>query len=105
MAGPEAPRGAAQVDRRAANVALSSEGQRVTLASTTMAEREPFVFGRYRGLVWVCDIKGSSTYLNDPRSALDMEKFLPRMLTVAHGIVEAAGGELIKFTGDGFLGA
>lgn len=62
-----------------------------------------FSFARKRGVVWVCDIAGSSRYLNDDASAQDLEDFLPRLYRTSAIMVEAAGGEFIKWTGDGFL--
>lgn len=55
-----------------------------------------FSFARKRGVVWVCDIAGSSRYLNDDASAQDLEDFLPRLYRTAAIMVEAAGGEFIK---------
>lgn len=62
-----------------------------------------FAFHRSRGIVWVCDIAGSSRALNDNESASAVEEFLPRLYWAARAIVEAAGGVFIKWTGDGFL--
>ena len=62
-----------------------------------------FSFARKRGVVWVCDIAGSSRYLNDDATAQDLEDFLPRLYRTSAIMVEAAGGEFIKWTGDGFL--
>jgi len=62
-----------------------------------------FEFERTRGIVWVCDLVGSSSYLNSNESVDDLERFLPRLYWVSHGLVEAAGGRFIKWTGDGFL--
>lgn len=62
-----------------------------------------FSFSRKRGVVWVCDLVGSSRYLNEDDSAQDLEDFLPRLYRTAAIMVEAAGGEFIKWTGDGFL--
>lgn len=58
---------------------------------------------RSRGLVWVCDISKSSTYLNSDEMAGDLEDFLPRLHWAASIAVEAVGGELIQWTGDGFI--
>lgn len=58
---------------------------------------------RARGLVWVCDLANSSKYLNDNRKADDLEAFLPRFLWISRGVVGAAGGRFVKWTGDGFL--
>ena len=58
---------------------------------------------RSRGLTWVCDISKSSTYLNSDEMAGDLEDFLPRLHWAASIAVEAVGGELIQWTGDGFI--
>lgn len=68
-----------------------------------MSEFEKFEFNRSRGVVWVCDLVGSSKHLNDDQIADDLEAFLPRLYWTALTIVEAAGGRFIKWTGDGFL--
>ena len=62
-----------------------------------------FDFERKRGIVWVCDLTGSSKYLNDNSLAEKLEAFLPRLYWISSIIVEAAGGQFIKWTGDGFL--
>ncbi len=64
---------------------------------------EKFEFGRSRGVVWVCDLVGSSRHLNSPDTVAALEEFLPRMHWIANVIVEAAGGKFIKWIGDGFL--
>lgn len=58
---------------------------------------------RSRGIVWVCDIKGSSNYLNNNKLISKLEKFLPRLYWTSLIIINAAGGKFIKWTGDGFL--
>ncbi len=58
---------------------------------------------RSRGIVWVCDIANSSRHLNDDAAVADLEVFLQRFLFVSSQFVEAAGGQFIKWTGDGFL--
>ena len=63
-----------------------------------------FSFERGRGVVWVCDVANSSKYLNDDESVMTMEGFLPRLHWVAKLAVNAAGGQFVKWTGDGFLG-
>ena len=63
-----------------------------------------FSFERGRGVVWVCDVANSSKYLNDDESVRTMEGFLPRLHWVAKLAVNAAGGQFVKWTGDGFLG-
>ena len=60
-------------------------------------------FQRRRGLVWVCDVSGSSQMLNRPESADRAETFLQRLYWVSVGAVECAGGRFLKWTGDGFL--
>lgn len=62
-----------------------------------------FEFDRARGIVWVCDIAGSSKHLNDDKTAGSLENFIPRLHWVGIAVVEAAGGKFIKWTGDGFL--
>ncbi len=62
-----------------------------------------FTSKRERGLVWACDLKQSSSYLNDDRAVDALETFLPRLRWAARPIVEAAGGQFLKWTGDGFL--
>jgi class 3 adenylate cyclase len=74
-----------------------------TKAKVSHPKDRDFSFARKRGVVWVCDIAGSSRYLNDDASAQDLEDFLPRLYRTAAIMVEAAGGEFIKWTGDGFL--
>jgi len=59
--------------------------------------------GRSRGIVWVCDLAGSSKYFNDDNSVDHLEKFLQRFLFISSKAVESAGGQYIKWTGDGFL--
>lgn len=68
-----------------------------------MTEFEKFEFNRSRGVIWVCDLAGSSKHLNDDQVADDLEEFLPRLYWTASMAVEAAGGRFIKWTGDGFL--
>ena len=58
---------------------------------------------RSRGLIWVCDISKSSTYLNSDEMAGDLEDFLPRLHWAASIAVNAVDGELIQWTGDGFI--
>lgn len=58
---------------------------------------------RARGIVWVCDLAHSSSYLNDDKTVTDLEEFLERFVFISRGIVEAASGQFIKWTGDGFL--
>jgi class 3 adenylate cyclase len=64
---------------------------------------ESFEFERSRGIVWVCDLSKSSTFLNDNDTASALESFLPRLYWASAMTVEAAGGRFIKWTGDGFL--
>jgi class 3 adenylate cyclase len=64
---------------------------------------DKFEARRARGIVWVCDLASSSKYLNNNESAEALEKFLERFLYVSLVFVEAARGEYIKWTGDGFL--
>lgn len=69
----------------------------------TQREKTAFHFDRKRGLVWVCDISESTRYLNDNKTANDIEEFIPRFHWTSLIIVTAAGGEFVKWTGDGFL--
>jgi class 3 adenylate cyclase len=62
-----------------------------------------FRFRRSRGIVWVCDVAGSSSRLNSEAGVGDTEAFLPRLYRLAALAVESAGGKFIKWTGDGFL--
>ena len=66
-------------------------------------ERVEFKFRRSRGVVWVCDVAGSSSRLNSETGVENTEAFLPRLYWVATLAVESAGGRFIKWTGDGFL--
>jgi hypothetical protein len=62
-----------------------------------------FDFERSRGIVWVCDVVRSSRFLNDNQAVSSLEEFLPRLYWTSVATVEAAGGQFIKWTGDGFL--
>lgn len=66
-------------------------------------EEHAFTFERGRGVVWVCDIQNSSKYLNDNASAEAIEEFLPRLQWLGRVVVRIAGGDFVKWTGDGFL--
>ncbi|RPJ79333.1 MAG: hypothetical protein EHM20_01725 [Alphaproteobacteria bacterium] len=68
-----------------------------------MDDIDKFEFDRSRGIIWVCDVIGSSKYLNDNDSVNDLEQFLPRLYWISNLIVEAYGCQFIKWTGDGFL--
>jgi class 3 adenylate cyclase len=68
-----------------------------------MANPVEFEFQRSRGIVWVCDVAGSSSRLNSEDGVEDTEIFLPRLYWIAALAVESAGGKFIKWTGDGFL--
>jgi hypothetical protein len=68
-----------------------------------MRRVDPIVFSRKRGVVWVCDVAGSSKAFNNPDRADSVEAYLPRLLWVARQMVAAANGKFIKWTGDGFL--
>jgi class 3 adenylate cyclase len=67
-----------------------------------MTSRE-FTFQRGRGLVWVCDLEGSTKLLNDNGAVTAIEDFLPRFHWLARAVVDAFGGQFIKWNGDGFL--
>src|ERR1700738_3679858 len=58
---------------------------------------------RSRGLVWVCDVAGSSRLLNRNDSASAVEEFLQRLLYLSLLTVNSGGGLFVKWTGDGFL--
>jgi len=62
-----------------------------------------FSYHRRRGIVWVCDVARSSAYLNSESAVAALEEYLPRLYVVANSITNAAGGEFIKWTGDGFM--
>jgi class 3 adenylate cyclase len=68
-----------------------------------MPRPSKFEFERSRGVVWVCDLAGTSKHLNDDGAVDALEAFLPRLHWIASVIVDAAGGEFIKWSGDGFL--
>ncbi len=68
-----------------------------------MTELAQFGFRRSRGIVWVCDVPHSSSYLNNNATAGALEEFLPRLYVVANLITVAACGKFIKWTGDGFI--
>lgn len=68
-----------------------------------MNEIQPFTFKRTKGIVWVCDLAKSSSYLNDNDSVDDIEEFIPRLYFVSKIIIESFGGKFLKWTGDGFL--
>lgn len=71
--------------------------------SLKVVKPEGFDFTRRRGIVWVCDIVGSSNHLNDDKTVDEFEKFLPRFYWTAEALVLATGGVFVKRTGDGFL--
>ena len=62
-----------------------------------------FEFKRERGVVWVCDIANSAKYLNNEDTVIAFEEFIPRFHWLSRMAIDAAGGEFIKWTGDGFL--
>lgn len=62
-----------------------------------------FRFLRGRGLVWVCDLEGSTKLLNDDVAVGAIEEFLPRLHWLARATVQATGGQFVKWNGDGFL--
>lgn len=63
-----------------------------------------FLYARQRGVVWVCDLAQSTSYLNTNANADVLEDFLPRLHAVGKTVVNLAGGRIFKWTGDGFLG-
>ena len=58
---------------------------------------------RDRGLIWVCDISKSSSYINSDDLAEHFEAFLPRLHWASSLAIDAIGGEFIQWTGDGFI--
>jgi class 3 adenylate cyclase len=58
---------------------------------------------RDRGVLWVCDISRSSSYINSDDLAEHIEAFLPRLHWVSSLAINAIHGELIQWTGDGFI--
>lgn len=63
----------------------------------------PFKFRRSKGIIWVCDLASSSSYLNNDDSVDQIEEFIPRLYYISKLIVESFGGVYLKWTGDGFL--
>lgn len=68
-----------------------------------MTEMTPIKFRRTKGIVWVCDLAKSSSYLNNNDSVDEIEEYIPRLYYVSKLIVESYGGVFLKWTGDGFL--
>lgn len=68
-----------------------------------MKDIAPFKFKRTKGIVWVCDLAKSSSYLNDNESVDEIESFIPRFYYISKIVVESFGGKYLKWTGDGFL--
>ncbi|KAA5538136.1 hypothetical protein [Paenimyroides baculatum] len=62
-----------------------------------------FKFERRKGIVWVCDVIKSSSYLNSNDTVEDIEEYLPRLYWTANNLVNSFGGKFIKWTGDVFL--
>ena len=58
---------------------------------------------RDRGVLWVCDISSSSSFINSDDLAEHIEAFLPRLHWVSSLAIQAIHGELIQWTGDGFI--
>jgi class 3 adenylate cyclase len=69
--------------------------------------KEPITvkFERHRTVLWVCDIEGSSSALNNPQSVDAAEEFLKRFFWLSSVLVRHTGGLVAKWTGDGFLAA
>jgi hypothetical protein len=80
--------------------ALAREGG----PNMSIAELPILEFERSRGIVWVCDVVKSSTYLNDNKLADNFEEFLHRLHWTSALAIEVVGGKFSKWTGDGFLG-
>jgi class 3 adenylate cyclase len=68
-----------------------------------MKDIAPFEFKRTKGIVWVCDLAKSSSYLNNNETVEDIESFIPRFYYISKIVVESFGGKYLKWTGDGFL--
>jgi class 3 adenylate cyclase len=75
-----------------------------------MATQEPSTRGyssltvqRGRGVIWVCDISHSSSFINSDELAEHIEAFLPRLHWVSSLAIQAVQGEPIRWTGDGFI--
>lgn len=62
-----------------------------------------FKFRRKKGIVWVCDVIKSSSYLNSNDTVDEIEEYLPRLYWTANNLVNSFEGIFIKWTGDGFL--
>jgi class 3 adenylate cyclase len=62
-------------------------------------------FSRLRAVLWICDIAGSSSRLNDPKTVDATEEFLKRFFWISALLVKHSGGVVGKWTGDGFLAA
>ena len=58
---------------------------------------------RDRGVLWVCDISNSSSFINSDDLAEHIEAFLPRLHWVSSLAIQAIDGEIIQWTGDGFI--
>ena len=75
----------------------------VIIRPTKMNTFKEFKFKRKKGIVWVCDVIKSSSYLNSNDTVDDIEEYLPRLYWTANNLVNSFGGIFIKWTGDGFL--
>lgn len=82
---------------------LSTKVAVETLEPTSTRASPRFSFERKRGIVWVCDLVGSTKLMNADATVADMEQFLPRLHWLSTRIVECAGAKFVKWTGDGFL--
>lgn len=58
---------------------------------------------RDRGVLWVCDISQSSSFINSDDLAEHIEAFLPRLHWISSLAIQAIHGELLQWTGDGFM--
>ena len=58
---------------------------------------------RDRGVLWVCDISQSSSFINNDDLAEYIEEFLPRLHWISSLAIQAIHGELLQWTGDGFI--
>lgn len=62
-------------------------------------------FDRQRFIIWVCDLKNSSSALNDPQRVDAAEEYLQRFYWLSTRLLLHSGASVTKWTGDGFLAA
>lgn len=87
------------------NYILTEGGGLKHMESTSLRTMQPprYEARRSRGLIWVCDVAGSSRLLNRNETASATEEFLQRFLYLALLAVNSGNGVFVKWTGDGFL--